>query len=230
MDSEWSLRFVNRCDGVSEERCLAGYGFSVRSTGDFELGPGPAGEVLKGSVTSQELMSLSETLAREFRSPSECGKRSDTDSGVFLNSIPFCQNDRSLHDALYLLAERYSPSAFPNPCIDASISLDAVYAVMRRCDEDTDCAVAGEDFLPLRNDAGDEIESDDCTYLHPMLVGNSFLMVTNQLELLMKRDLAKKVCGQELMRASCRQDRWIDVGQRAPSCVDGICTLGGLIK
>jgi hypothetical protein len=221
VDSPWSLLLINHCDGVPDGRCAGAYGFSVGNTGDFVVGPGPSGERLSGSLTSQELLSLTETLSRAGSSAKECGKG----ASVFLNRVPFCDNERSLHDALYRLATRYSPAEFPNPCIDAGMALDTLYESMRRCDQDSDCVYVGDDFLPLREDSGDEVVTDDCTYLRPMLVGNSFLAVTNQLELLMKRDIARKVCGSELARTSCGDPQTIDVRQGAPSCVDGVCRL-----
>jgi hypothetical protein len=256
----WKIKFAAQCnESETQPKCTGAYGFSVSSSGNFIVGPGPQGQTTDGSINAEEMKSLKKLIAdiqSHLIQPSisetnpDCSphlnagdpsvlelnyrdahhvtiKKSKTD--ICFNSIN-ASEAKSLSDAVEGLLKKYYPTPFPDDCINASQSLEKLYKSMKTCEKNSDCTYIDDNFLPLDTSSIDEFIADDCSFIKPIVVANSFSAVTNQLHLLTSRELAVEVCGKEKKRASCLQPKVVKSKQIDPVCHRGVCTVSPLIK
>jgi len=60
----WALKLQSKCqDNIAPEYCIAGQGFTVKTDGQYEVGPGPNGQSKTGTISSEELTKLTAALA-----------------------------------------------------------------------------------------------------------------------------------------------------------------------
>jgi hypothetical protein len=60
----WALKLQSKCqDNIAPEYCIAGQGFTVKTDGQYEIGPGPNGQSKTGTISSDELSNLTAALA-----------------------------------------------------------------------------------------------------------------------------------------------------------------------
>lgn len=245
----WTLRYEARCASLPREQCLAAFGFSLFSDRRFRFGPGPKGEHIDGFVEdSREIRRVAEALSAALRKGETDVKghgscveekaplplevlvvASGVDSATRIvlgpDSAGVCPaadpEARELRDAVRAVAESHAPEKFPNPCVEASVLLERAYDEVRRCKRDDDCAYIGEGLLPETGSAALSL-SDDCSYLPVLLAANSFETVANQLSLLLRRDLARQICGAETRKPGCRW-KAVPAGLGPATCAAGMC-------
>ena len=60
----WTLKLQSKCaEEIDASECLAGYGFSILTNGEFQVGPGPQGETRpSGTLTEDEINSVNAAL------------------------------------------------------------------------------------------------------------------------------------------------------------------------
>jgi hypothetical protein len=136
-----------------------------------------------------------------------------------------------LAGSVHSILTKYYPDKFPNDCINASHSFENFCKTLTKCERDSDCSYLGEDFLPISTDHLDEVITDDCTYIKPLIVSNAFHAVSHQLQLLEMRDLAQQVCKEkDAKRNSCNQVKRLKSSKISPVCSRGVCTLHPFMK
>ncbi len=249
----WRLFYHSDCPSGTPEKCLGAYGFSIGSDGDYVIGPAPDGATLNGKLEDPELVALNALLAHDISRvdrPENCAdaqnppvddlahlKLHGTDALLFqTKQSRFCFHSssrgsaESLHDAIRALLKKYYPDSFPSPCIEAADALEQTYAPIRRCEMDSDCVYLNDEFLPINDDREPLVEADDCSYVKPLFVANGFAAVSNQLDLLMKRELAREVCGDRAYRKECDKPTLLDPRLEAPVCMEGVCQAGEKLK
>jgi hypothetical protein len=143
---------------------------------------------------------------------------------------PFRSCDAALVGVLARLAAIYYPSQFPNPCVDAAMELKKKYDAVSGCEKDSDCSYLESDFLPWSRASGEtQVVVDDCSFVPTLPVGNSFECVAGQLELLLKRDLVRKVCEGANLRPACPASVGFNPESAPPVCVQGRCRANPLV-
>jgi hypothetical protein len=127
------------------------------------------------------------------------------------------------------MAEKYYPATFPNPCIDAASTFAASFDDLKHCEQASDCQYIDGNFLPADH-TGVPILVDDCSVIQTLPVANAFAAISNQRELLLQRDLARRFCGSQLLKSSCSHSFGFDSGSAAPVCVEGICQVNPRVQ
>ena len=57
----WKL-FLNSQCGTDQTQCVGAYGFSLLANGTYQVGPGPAGQIITGKLTDEEFQTLETAL------------------------------------------------------------------------------------------------------------------------------------------------------------------------
>ena len=57
----WKLSMNSQCD-TDQTQCVGAYGFSLLANGTYQVGPGPAGQVITGKLTDEEFATLETAL------------------------------------------------------------------------------------------------------------------------------------------------------------------------
>jgi hypothetical protein len=228
----WRFKYVSRCATAPAEKCNGAYGFAVNDEGGYEIGPGPDGQVLSGVIALDERRSLSELVVSTEQAPqtasASCAPAGPAETGLWSGrkgaEKASCEPD--LEAAIKRLAFKYYPETFPNPCIDAALALERAYGPLQKCQADSDCAYLDDSYLPLDPRRPGEVTADDCTYVHGLRVANGFEAVSHQLELILKRSLALRVCGQAGGRPGCERASSSSERLMPPICDRGVCRAG----
>ncbi len=245
--SPWTLHYTATCPTGAPENCLGAYGFSVESDGQYVIGPGPTGQTLQGRLKGPELKQIIALLSQPLAMPRCVSASLPTEyvnwvgggnDIVFyrseaiaeaheceqVNLLPLTHGD-SLRALLRALVAVYSPPVFPNPCANAISDLEAQYDSIQYCRVDSDCSYVNHLFVPADPNRGETLTRDDCTYLRPLLVANTFEATASQLEFLTKRELVQSVCGAGIRRPSCSAPIEFTPINRAPLCLAGKCRV-----
>jgi hypothetical protein len=68
-NKQFSMITVRKsCEAMPADSCLGSYGFSVASDGKFKVGPDPKGNVIEGSITADELATLTSAVNAQLAS------------------------------------------------------------------------------------------------------------------------------------------------------------------
>ncbi len=210
-EEHWTLQLVSKCEDPKQlSTCAGAYGFRISQDGAYTVGPGPKGQLVQGFLAKDDLSALQAELGRSNGEP---GKISEL-------------RDARVSNLLGDLARRYSPSQFPNPCVDADAELRALEDNARTCESDQDCSYLDRDFLPLDSERRDirEATFSDCTYVSALNVANPTLAVQLQRDLLLKRLSVEQTCG-KARKTNCIAPRTLDPWRSAAACVEGKCKL-----
>jgi len=117
-------------------------------------------------------------------------------------------------------AETLSPE-----CLEAKHNLEALYAPIEQCVQDSDCAYMGGDFLPALPEAA-SITIDSCRWTRDLAVGNAGASTSYQLDLQLARESVEQICGTSLQRSDCSAPITFNPqGQPAPVCVENRCLI-----
>ncbi|MDR3607189.1 MAG: hypothetical protein P4M08_07405 [Oligoflexia bacterium] len=121
------------------------------------------------------------------------------------------------------LVSRYYPESFPNPCVDANAELEKFYDQALSCSRDADCAYLGGNYLPLdtASAGSDPLIVDDCSFVSPLLVANTFKAVELQRDLILKREWVESGCTEK--KPSCEKSRSWTPSSGHPACIDHQC-------
>jgi hypothetical protein len=249
----WKLGFAAQCAaGTETDRCLAAHGFSVSADGRYQVGPGPQGQVLAGTLSAAELKGIDAALTRildaihpELEAGETCATRSqlDTSETITFNrrghqrniihtaGTEFCfrapsQDDaHALHAALAGLARRYYPVPFPDPCIGAVVAVHAHYAGLGECATDADCTYLDSSYAPIPDGELQFVPVDDCSLVSPLPVANAAAAEGAHERILFAREQARVTCSARLTRISCEAPRGFQATEAPPVCIQGSCRI-----
>jgi hypothetical protein len=247
VEKSWALFFSSKCNSTTLALCRGGYGFKVSRNGSFSVGPGPQGEVHSGNITNAESLALRAAVNR-LSSYSHGENESETCENVIWkttkgeksilrrsnHNLCFSFDSEAkeaalaVHDELSKLVEKYYPNEFPNRCLDVASVLDQVYESYRACKTSRDCVYVDENYLPVRPESSESITTDDCTYLKPLVVANSYSIVTDQRRLILEREAAREVCGTSISRRTCEASTALNSARLPPVCIARRCHSGGV--
>lgn len=196
--------------------------FVVRSDGRYVVGPGPDGQSLYGEITPDESREIEAILP-----PAPVQGCGPSETSFWVDGSkpgPACSS--GLESAARKLAAKYYPSNFPSPCVDAAHALRVAYASVSRCERDSDCSYVDESLSPVGEATKHEPESDACGYVKPLAVANAFEAVAHQLPLVLKRDVARRLCAKEPpLRTACGLSGASSLPK--PTCLKGYCRGSG---
>jgi len=248
----WTVKLQNKCaEEVAPTECLAGFGFSVNTNGEYQVGPGPKGELRQGKLTEEEknaiTSALSSTLvegnlrAESHNTIEEDSQNQFTVSLLKGNAAPeslvrtggtdfFFQTQseneaKTLLNALRSYAEKYA-SNFPDDCLDGANSLQALFDSMQTCSSDAECVYL-DSFEPVAANSGSEIVVDDCSIVKPLAVGNAELVRINQSKLIESLDTVRAACDFKMVRDNCTNSTPFTLSGANPVCSQGVCKLPG---
>lgn len=225
----WEIRLQTACSGdAPDDQCRGRYGFTLKSDGFYEVGPGPNGQKFRGVLEAGEMKVLTGYVHRDvsaLRVVRHCAKDDSLRFTYDRNEIPSC--DPEVAAQVKRLIDRYYPDKFPNPCVDATAQLEKLYDDAVVCDRDEDCGFIGSDYLPMspwgENNAS--IVVDDCSYIQPLSVANSFKAVSLQRELLTAREHARSICGENFSKPSCAGALSIAASHKNQLCLNHQCQI-----
>ncbi len=63
-----TVKIQTSCEAMADTRCLGHFGFTADHEGNFTAGPGPSGNVVHGTITSEELRMLTESVEAQIAS------------------------------------------------------------------------------------------------------------------------------------------------------------------
>lgn len=252
VDSSWTLRLKSECGDTDRTQCIAGYGFSVDHDGQYALGPGPQGEIRKGSLSQEEIQqtraimdNLQLSGARSlFQGHSETcvGRESQSD----LDSVTLIQNNQerlltqsrsdrfcyalealtdaeALQEHLRKLSRKYYSTPFPDACLDLASKIEQEYTALLSCTVDTDCAYVDVSYSPVAENEIQFIYTDMCSVLKPLAVANRALLSTSSENLVSSRERLRDTCGERIVRESCAAIDGFQASEAPPVCEVGVC-------
>lgn len=255
--SLWKVKLTSTCTNDTQEKCLAGYGFSVLQDGKYEIGPGPQGQIYSQKLDPSEFQSVSDWVTKLLLiSPQEngageiCLPRIESESKDDLiishlgqenkilstNGSEFCfhsksvEDSESLHNAIQILAKKYYLLPFPDSCRDSAAETEALYPSLTQCSKDSDCAYLDPNYLPIASGERRFITTDDCTALKPLFIANASLTLKSRAQLLGSKRKTVESCGTLLVRIGCREILGFYSGETGPACVNGSCQVNPSIQ
>ena len=243
----WSLKLNSECLSGPTEECVAGYGFTVTADGKYAVGPGPQDQQLTGRVTEDQFKSLEKLVSGEVsgsaaercqvlgtnttRDAISLRTQRDEVQLIRTSGTEFCfsassfERARDLHALLLQLASSYYPLPFPDDSCDGSMtSLEALYGMVQKCDNDVDCAYFDDDFQPIGRDVFTFVVARDCSGVTPLMVGNVKLTDAQRPTLLAVADHAKSACKRRA--SNCPGFAGFQSTQPAPVCLAHTCRPG----
>jgi hypothetical protein len=247
----WTLTFQRKCaETVENTECLAVHGFSVSTNGDYQVGPGPQGELRKGTLAPEELQVISSALASTLSSATarpethETIEATETQDSVTLvrganspevlvrtagTDLYFqtqnADEAKSLLSAVQNLATKYYKLPFPDACNDGAASLLAMFATVQTCTIDTDCTYLDSAFDPIAPNNSEELVTDDCSIVTPLVVGNLESVRSKKALLSESLDNVRAACGDNMIRSDCTNISTFALTGAAPVCQQGVCKL-----
>ena len=249
----WSLKLESKCQDVAEEEnCLANYGFTVLTDGHYLAGPGPHGESKSGTLTAEELSSVTSALTpvlslTQFDAPQheslEEGASNSNDTLTLMRSTntrdvlvktegtelnfqtPSSKDAKLLLATMRQLAATYYSLPFPEStaCTNAASALQTLFASMQTCKEDKDCAFVDSTFETLDPASSEFLTTDNCTVIKPLVVANASMVKSNQSKLMEGQNQVAEVCGTSLKRPNCTSIAGFTLSGQPPVCKQGVC-------
>ncbi len=121
--------------------------------------------------------------------------------------------------------EAQAAAALTPACLEAKHNLEALYSPIENCQQDSDCAYIGGDFLPVHPQT-ESVALDSCRWTRDLSVGNAGLATSYQLDLQLAREAVQQVCGESLNRSDCGS-AWTFQPNAAPAplCVQNRCVV-----
>lgn len=221
---QWTVRYAQKCPSTTQEKCSGAHGFSVSSDGHYEVGPGPGGELITGQVAAADLEAVKTAVPHAESACARTANAPTTEHVYFSIGAAVSEScDEALLTAARALTSKYYPSVFPSPCIDAALTLEKSYAELIRCEKDSDCSYIDDSYMPIDAQSSSAVPLDDCTFVKPLVVANAFETVARQLQLVMKREIVRRVCGDDIARPSCTHPTSLNPTDAPPRCISGAC-------
>lgn len=204
-EPSWNFKFRSDCNDPAARDCIAGFGLSIESSGDYEVGPAPDGQILSGKVDPEDLAKLralaSKTSSKRLclgrielkgEGALGCGDPGASDAAV---EIPLSSELRaSLASETHRLVAKYYPARFPNDCSAALLALRSLHTAVSKCDRDEDCSWLDGAYVPIDVGQARRSGEDSCGFVGDLEVANTFQVVVEQSRLLRKREVARVAC------------------------------------
>ncbi len=226
--SPQSTQYTSPCPDIpTRDKCKGAYGFVVFNDGRYRVGPGPNGQVFYGTLSPEHMKDFQLTLHDAVTAISvETTCQAESLTLKFTNrTVASCHP--KLLETFHSLIDRYYPELFPNPCADANKDLNRFEDQVRYCSTDLDCGLLNSELYPIdphsRNN--EPLTTDDCSYISPLVTANIFRAAALQKDLLMKRDLTRKACGEYLLKPGCQKIQFVKSWNSVPQCLGGKCKL-----
>lgn len=247
----WKLNFNSNCASQEKDNCLGGYGFSVDAEGQYAVGPGPDGQVLRGKLPAAEFKAVEGPVAKLLGNQGvsiaseTCAARTESDESDsvvlerrserkelirttttdFCASVSVTAEAQGLHAAIKNLAAKYYPTPFPDECINAALKVEDLYASVTSCNHDSDCAYIDNTYAPIPTGDLQFVITDDCSFVKPLVVANRDAAIHASDRLFAARDWARGVCAARAPRVSCTGITGFQATQGNPVCVQGSCRI-----
>lgn len=209
-------------------------------------------EIARAQLFSLALAALSLFAATACNDSSSSNKQNGTDTSAASSpaSEPQAQSDddnrdRPPHDDLPLPGIPGAPgkkeggkilpggedfevraaAALSPTCLEAKHNLEALFAPIENCQQDSDCAYIGGDFLPAHPQT-ESVHLDSCRWTRDLTVGNAGLTTSYQLDLQLARESVEQACGDSIHRGDC-ESAWTfnPTSAPAPLCVQSRCVV-----
>jgi len=215
--------------------------------GQYQIGPGPNGEVRSGNLTAEELNVLNTSLAGSIAtarlsaeghtSVDDVGSetvvtftRGSGESETILKvagtdlaySIQSADEAKILFGTIRNLAAKYYQLPFPDGCSDGAKLVQSLYASMQTCSVDADCSYIDEYFEPVDANNPQFITTDDCSMVKPLSVGNLSSINENRQKLIDAIVGVQNAC-ENFYKADCTRSGINFTGGAAPVCQQGVC-------
>jgi hypothetical protein len=223
----------------------------VSADGSYQVGPGPQGQIVKGTLDSEDFTALTKAAASSIQgSPSaltaeSCNGDFTAATNYTLNisrhgkkhelmhktGADLCSSEldaesaENLHNEIVELANRYYALPFPDACEDAAQQVSALYAPLGKCSVDADCAYLGSDYAPVTADTSDTIFVDDCSRVKALPVGNIAAVNANLAKLQAALSNAQQTCGVRIARDDCAGSKSFASSAAPAVCQSGACKI-----
>ena len=248
----WKFNFKSVCaEGSDPTQCVGFYGFSVAADGTYSAGPAPAGQMLNGTLSTEEFATLSSAVAEASALVAVDANGADTcvesdaitttdtvtlahltKSAVIAHQTgdQFCykggnaESSKALYAEIVTLAAKYYALPFPNACTDAALKVTSLYASLQSCKVDTDCAYVSADYETIAPDMVQYVPTDTCSVIAPMVVGNTVAVNNAMANLQQLVSTVQTTCGQQMLRSDCTQATGFTSTSASPVCgTDHMC-------
>jgi len=247
----WTLKFQSKCaENVEASQCLGSYGVSIQMNGNYEVGPGPKGEVRQGTLTDDDKAiinkALGSTLAQanlraeahdtvEQPSESEDTISLNRSSGTTGNLVKASGTDlvyqtqsaeeaKSLLAAVRGIADKYAKN-FPDDCADGANLVKALIESSQKCSNDADCVYLDTSLEIVAANSSEALVTDNCSKVTPLYVGNAELVRVNKDKILSGLDSVQTACGDSIIKDGCVNSTTFALKGVAHSCQQGVCKL-----
>lgn len=250
----WKLTFLSSCGDADEaEECVGRYGFSLSENRQFQVGPGPAGQLKTGTLEALEFQKIEQLLSQALSSgeipeggQENCRDAEEVESTFRGDKVTLTRRATEttilredperlcfqtstveaamrLHSAIRDLAEKYYSLPFPDSCAETVAALHALYAPLQECNTNEDCAYFSPDYDPVNASVSEFVLTDRCQLVRPLIAGNTTAVSRSLRALREAVNAAESVCGHRIVREDCMSVRGFDASVGAPVCQDRVC-------
>jgi hypothetical protein len=247
----WAMQYKTDCTASSDaSSCVGAYGLTVNSDQTYQVGPTPTGQVTQGKLSDEDFQALTQaatSLLNETTPPREetCNDffgagvdytLSLTKRGVKADVLHKKGNtlcsDRleadaaeAVHTEVMALADKYYPSPFPNPCLDAANELKALYPAVQKCNVDADCGYLDLNFEPIDPQTVQPVYADNCSVADNLPSANLSLVQAALSKLQDGLAKTQQACGENIIRDHCQGVQTFDSNAAAAVCSQGTCKV-----
>jgi len=249
--SDWTLKLQSKCqNGVTDDQCLGAYGFTVFPDGRYQIGPTSTGAVKNGSITPDELKTLTDALAPALSSvPLSTANHETIDAAAnpsddtvtftrgssdgqaivqiaatdFSYRLPSSDQAKVLFSALKAVAARYYALPFPDTCGDTVAGLQTLFTSLQTCTTNQDCVYLDSSYNVLDPSTYSFLTTDDCTMVTPLSVANSKLLDASRDKIATLVGQANDACGARMTKADCTSATGFQLNGTPAVCKQGVC-------
>jgi hypothetical protein len=253
----WQLVYQADAGSNDKTQVVGAYGFTINADGSYVAGPGPAGQILKGSLTSDEFGAIQTALQPAISGdalsqtqtcgPSQVVSNNDTLTFVhqtshttFLSKTTdgtLCangfdtQSGETLHDLVVAAATNYYSLPFPSACLDAANSVQALYTTsLTSCNADADCSYVDQGFNAIDPSASQTVYIDSCSVVQALPVANTTAIQASLSSLQTALANVQSACGGNIIRSGCTAQVSFNSMQAAPVCDHNVCKVNPALQ
>ena len=247
----WLVSYNSTCAGEDATECPGFYGFTLDAAGNYQVGPGPAGQHKKGRISDEDLQMLTDSISTILQSTMQSSELTcntleayvgqnqtitiqtkydqarpvvQTGDKGFCSATEF-EPSNSFYKTIKTLAEQYYPSPFPDACEDAIVAAEGLHPQFQFCATDTDCGYLTPGFEVVPPSTMQYIITDDCSRLKPLIVANIGAIVSGQEILINALQNAQGVCREKLVKYDCTGVSGFQATDGAPLCIQNTCRV-----
>lgn len=254
----WALLYQTTCAaGAAADSCVGAYGFKVNADGTFQVGPGPQGQIVKGTLDSEDFAAVTEAAAGAIDGSSAATALSgESCNGYFGNVADYtlniakhgkkhelmhktggdlCSSEldaaaaEKLHNVIVDLSNHYYPTPFPDTCEEAAAAVQKLYAPLESCNVDADCAYLTANYTPVAADTIDTVYVDDCSKVAPLPAANRAAVTANLKSLQDALTSAQQACGVRIARDDCSAPKSFSSSAAPAVCQHGACKVNPVL-